>query len=533
MSGHRLKALIKSGLVCFSLFAKILFAQNLLSNGGFENFVTCPTAPSQIELASSWTSSGGTPDFFHRCGNSASIESVVTVPNHYLGTQSPLEGDGYGGLILEFSAANQPREYMTTQLPSPLLEGVCYYVEFYVNLSEAGDRPCDQFGVFVSDEPIALGSDTLIEPQYNYREFIEQEEGWKLISDSFVADGGERYLAIGNFGTCTLPNSSYSIGDLSYYFIDEIKLISLRDSVLDVYLCEPDECFRFGDQRFCETGTYIIPLESSLNSICPRNLQLNIFKEIVLELTQDNCNGLPTNLSASTQIPVPNISYEWSGVDFVGNGTTVTVENAGEYQVVANYGGCIIDSVIDIYENIVAQLIEEIVLYQGESMRLEPVLSFPESAIETASWFPDDQLSCDNCLNPQFSALRNTNLSLLINLANGCIAMANTMIDVTEVNSRVYLPNAFSPGQLDGINDRFMAFTEIGQPAEILRFDIVDRWGTLVFRKKNIPTNDLSAGWDGRFEGKMCASGVYGYYVEIEFPNGQRVDRAGTVNLLR
>jgi hypothetical protein len=66
-----------------------------------------------------------------------------------------------------------------------------------------------------------------------------------------------------------------------------------------------------------------------------------------------------------------------------------------------------------------------------------------------------------------------------------------------------------------------------------VQWHIKDRWGNLVFEKKEITINDPSQGWDGTFRGQRCAAGAFLYELEIEFPDGVRKQFKGEVKLLR
>jgi hypothetical protein len=66
-----------------------------------------------------------------------------------------------------------------------------------------------------------------------------------------------------------------------------------------------------------------------------------------------------------------------------------------------------------------------------------------------------------------------------------------------------------------------------------VQWHIKDRWGNLIFEKKDIALNDPSQGWDGTFRGQRCAVGTFLYELEIEFPDGARKQFKGEVKLLR
>ncbi|MCX7765055.1 MAG: gliding motility-associated C-terminal domain-containing protein, partial [Bacteroidia bacterium] len=64
--------------------------------------------------------------------------------------------------------------------------------------------------------------------------------------------------------------------------------------------------------------------------------------------------------------------------------------------------------------------------------------------------------------------------------------------------------------------------------AKTLRWRIYDRWGLLIATGEG-PT----ARWDGTKGGKPCAEGAYVYIIEAETLTGEKVQKSGTLTLLR
>ena len=83
----------------------------------------------------------------------------------------------------------------------------------------------------------------------------------------------------------------------------------------------------------------------------------------------------------------------------------------------------------------------------------------------------------------------------------------------------VYVPNTFSPND-DGINDIFFIQAAPETISVIRQFLVFNRWGEPVFQYYNIPPNDPTFGWDGRFRGEPMNTGVYAWFAEIEFADG-------------
>jgi hypothetical protein len=62
---------------------------------------------------------------------------------------------------------------------------------------------------------------------------------------------------------------------------------------------------------------------------------------------------------------------------------------------------------------------------------------------------------------------------------------------------------------------------------------IFNRWGEVVFEKKDFPPNDPSAGWTGYFKGRKASADVYIYLIEILCENNTVIPARGNVTLLR
>ncbi|MCB0640094.1 MAG: hypothetical protein KDC44_00575 [Phaeodactylibacter sp.] len=121
-----------------------LAAQNLVPNPSFENNTGCPFTGGQINLAVPWISpSTATPDYLNAC----STISGLSTPGNFAGTETPLTGQAYAGMILYGPLISNYREYLQVQLSAPLVAGRCYEVSFNVSLAEDSDFAVDNLGL--------------------------------------------------------------------------------------------------------------------------------------------------------------------------------------------------------------------------------------------------------------------------------------------------------------------------------------------------------------------------------------------------
>ncbi|MEM9987702.1 MAG: hypothetical protein AAF804_21645, partial [Bacteroidota bacterium] len=182
------------------------FSQNLVSNGDFEDFSSCPTGLSQFDRVSAWLnpsdSTGiSTPDFYNAC---QSASCSVGVPQNRLGNgNSAYSGNGYIGMITYYTVPPSPdtstREYIAAELTEVLQSGVEYELIFYVKRSPVSFYGTE-IGAHISDTlplqdgrfaygftPNLVETDTIIDTT------------WQRVSVVFTGTGSEKYLTIGNF----------------------------------------------------------------------------------------------------------------------------------------------------------------------------------------------------------------------------------------------------------------------------------------------------------------------------------------------
>lgn len=143
----------------------------------------------------------------------------------------------------------------------------------------------------------------------------------------------------------------------------------------------------------------------------------------------------------------------------------------------------------------------------------------------------DSTLSCYDCLTPTANPLDDSVYELFAVDANGCSASDEVFINV-DSDRNVFIPNVFSPYQVDGFNDFFSPFTGIGVES-VLSFEVYDRWGEQVYsREPFLPGGSEAQGWDGTYRGKIASKGVYLYIIRVQFIDGVILTYRGDVTIL-
>jgi len=198
--------------LAFSLAVLFSFAQNLVPNPSFEEFTECPFAPgnlhTQVEYWESWNES---PDFFHVCSNE--LDGFAGVPDNAWGSQYPIVGSAYAGLVTYVDLVENGREYIAAELTSALTAGTTYYVMFYASMNDGGAKESslcatNNLGLRFFEDPDFNAFPPNANPfqpdnfaHLNFDEVLNDSENWTLISGWFTADDAYNWVAIGNFFT--------------------------------------------------------------------------------------------------------------------------------------------------------------------------------------------------------------------------------------------------------------------------------------------------------------------------------------------
>ena len=218
---------------------------NLVPNGDFEFYASCPTSTSQISLAIPWisTSSPCSPDYYNACNLGTPTDNPhMGIPANITGFQSAHSGDGYAGVFTYRGSIPDGREYLQIQLTEPIQASVRYRVSFWVSLADKFQYAVGSIGVYLSDTltmtcpdfPLVV-TPSIESPQ---GQIMSDKDLWYHITDTFTSRfGGEQYLLIGNFRSAEESNlfwvdsGASTNHNKSYYYIDDVSVVALGDTV--------------------------------------------------------------------------------------------------------------------------------------------------------------------------------------------------------------------------------------------------------------------------------------------------------------
>lgn len=223
----RLKFIISAILLAVSITGlgqdNVQIEKNIVPNGSFENH---RKKSDNIRQAIPWT-------------QIASVDYYQTPVEKDTGYQKGgHSGDCYIGLRYQ----KRYKEFAQVRLAETLHRGTIYEFEMYVRMAYWSNAMIKSLGVLISKGGYHSQGDAV---KGNMIDTICKKGGlvnnyqWFKISGKYKADGGEKYLTIGNFS----PNINKELPRIdilkrgfkeAYYFIDDVKLVKAPEEKVAV-----------------------------------------------------------------------------------------------------------------------------------------------------------------------------------------------------------------------------------------------------------------------------------------------------------
>ncbi len=277
--------------------------QNLVPNPSFEIIDSCSFGSGAIvdTVAPPWDSpSAGSVDLYNTC----STHFYYSVPANGWGFQYPHTGSGYaGGVFYSNGGVPGEREYLQVELDSALLPNQKYCASFYVNLTNLAKWGNNNFGMcFSANHVFVPNYDPLnLIPQINDTNIVSDTANWTLVYGQYIAQGGEKYIIIGNFYTDAQTdtihfNANGTAG--GYYFIDDVN----------VHCCSCDSLNHEGINELTNSPEILIspnPATSSITITSSTNIkEIKVFDVMGCEiLSFDNLR-----MTESVSVDISSIS---------------------------------------------------------------------------------------------------------------------------------------------------------------------------------------------------------------------------------
>ncbi|MEO5997228.1 MAG: PKD domain-containing protein [Chitinophagaceae bacterium] len=286
-------------------------------------------------------------------------------------------------------------------------------------------------------------------------------------------------------------------------------------------------------------GQYIASLSVVTQSGCSKTLTdtIRVYRTPVPSILGDSivCINSPLSLKAVLSAADSTAVYTWN----LGNGSNsskmnvdVTYIKEGPYPVsleVVNILGC---KGSDSKNIVVAPLpvitaAADIIVPVGTGITIP--ITYSQNT-KSYNWVPASGLSCGTCATPFANPKTTTTYTVNVTDSNGCTNSSTFTITVVCNEKNYFVPNTFSPNG-DGNNDIF--FPRGNSINNVQSMRIFNRWGELIFAKRNFSANNPSEGWNGTHKGKNAPSDVYVYIVEFICENGSIIPFKGNVTLIR
>ncbi len=270
----------------------------------------------------------------------------------------------------------------------------------------------------------------------------------------------------------------------------------------DVTVVDANQC--------ADTATYSIST--------PAVLALNVNTVVNASCYQTTDGSVTVDITGGTN----PYSYVWSD-----GSSAASLQNvgAGNYDVtVSDAHNCTVTSSFVITEP--AQILVQSLVFDDVKFGTDVQLIMnvqPSSGVYTYQWSPPNYLSCTDCANPVFSAIRSFQYEITVTDAGGCTVTGTVKVNVKS-DKPFFIPNVFTPNN-DGNNDLLQVYA-IG--TVYYHLSIFNRWGEKVFE-----SNNITEGWDGKYQGKESYAGVYTYVVVLNFLDAENRKYIGSFTLLR
>lgn len=206
---------------CFSQVNSAEIRKNLVPNGSFENY---RKKSGNIKNAIPWQQIASVDYYQEPLSNDTSLTQ-----------KGAKEGSCYAGLRFQ----KKYKEFLQVKLAEPLHRGTYYEFEMHIRLAFWSNASLKSFGALFTKVGYKSQGDAqksaIIDSVCKKGSFINNYQ-WFKISGKYLADGGEKYVTIGNFSPVVkkdmLRMDVFKLGfKEAYYFVDEISLYKAKEVV--------------------------------------------------------------------------------------------------------------------------------------------------------------------------------------------------------------------------------------------------------------------------------------------------------------
>ena len=235
-----------------------------------------------------------------------------------------------------------------------------------------------------------------------------------------------------------------------------------------------------------------------------------------VELSSITTNGMPT--------------YQ---IEDQGNQTSPIFENlsAGSYTFsVIDSDNCRADTTVTL-DNIFTTVVDDAIITDAtcnEKFGSIEIFASNADGVLTYSIDSTDVFQLSNT----FDGVSPGTHTIFVDDDQGCRVPFEFEIDIPDCD--IFVPNIFCPTCGDSGNDEFLIATTELYDICILKYEIYDRWGNLIYYTDKFSIHSgTGSWWDGTFDGVPAEIGVYVYLIEIIHENEKMEILTGDITLVR
>lgn len=518
------------------------YAQNLVPNGGFEEFVTIPNSftPGSTNISSyikNWLSpTNGTPDYFHTKSNGKNSLPLNIIDSFNAKSGMACIGMGVSqSPILSHPFVN---EYIQVNLKNQLIEFHKYHLKYFYRIIDGTNLNFTNLGAYFSSDSIRNYQNEYtydtncfnllnITPQLLNKTSLTRKGEWLIFEDYYKADGTERWLTIGHFGmrgSCILidqvtpPKTWYA-----YYTVDNVSVIEIPGIIAPDSACYNETItmqsgfngpFAWYKNNTLFSTDSIVYVSDTINNwyylhtpFGNDSLYLIIKPTPYLTAMNDTtvCIGNEIKLTANSNAE----SLTWYNNDILIN---PLVNKEGTYKVIAQKNGCKTTDSVNIKAiNLPNVFISDLQICTANNQ--DAIINLPLNYFYYWPQFNDSLFSrtidTAGCYN------------FIVNDINNCNSLSKFCVE-DICSPKLFVPDAFVPS---GVNKTFKpVFSYVNKT----QWQVYNRWGQMVFE-----ANNINQEWDGKYNNQPCEAGLYLFTITYEGFDGKEIREKGSITLIR
>ena len=365
-----------------------------------------------------------------------------------------------------------------------------------------GDTIYKTSGIYVKKLLSTEGCDSIVTTNLTVKSAIQKAQTLSICNGQSVTVGDTIYKTSGIY-----TKRFIAVGGCDSLVTTNLTIRSAIQKSQTLSICN-GQSVAVGDTIYRITGIYVKKLLSTegCDSIITTNLRVNstIQKAQALSI----CQG--------QSVIVGDTTYKTSGIYI---------------KHLRSIGGC--DSIVTTDLKILKfdlDIPTEATIRLGDSIQITALAHSTEPLLW--KWTPNSFLSCDTCSTIWITPKKSIVYKIEVTDKNKqCKEQRDFKIHVNK-QCNIFIPTAFSPND-DSFNDIFKVY--FGNCIkQIKRYAIFNRWGNLMVTKDN-PNLDNGKEvilWDGLMNGQSADIGIYAFFLEVEYWDGEVEVLKGDVTVM-